>query len=235
MSEIDIGDYVCMSGGKWKGFKGVVEKMKPTFCLVEMKVDKKGQVIHTNTPSKVKRGYMELVEPVPIEMPTMDDCVVVDDVEPTLPKEIFEVIDNEIAKNKGPFLPQAQDKVYDVDSDHEDSNPNDKLTKSLSKHNYYAEIGNLKENVITHENGVKEHALSMDEAYAIRDERDTMKYQLESMVEFQNKACKEIGELKLKCDKLEDELYWKHKEVEDAVNHYEHNKLEKIREILDAS
>lgn len=239
MSEVSVGDYVLISGGKWKGCKGVLEKIKPCFCLVEIKMDRKGNAIHTNKLSKAKVEFVSKCPPDPIEMPTMEDCVVVDNLpdseEPQ--QNLLELIDEKMKENQSQkkitikeepvFLPQAQDdpnKVYEVDSDHEGSNPNQK----------YEAVKTAK-SFMVHENGVKEVALTMDEAYSIRDERDMLKHQVQSMLGFQASACKEIAELKCKLDKVKDELYWKHKELEDACNHYEHNKLEKIREILDAS
>lgn len=87
--------------------------------------------------------------------------------------------------------------------------------------------------IMTHETGVSEPAMTMDDAYCIRDERDKLRLQVQSMLGFQGTACSEIADLQLQVKKLKDELMFKIKECEDAVNHYEHDKLEKIRIILD--
>jgi len=99
MTDINEGDYVRMNGGAYKGWCGVVERMKPTFCIVEFKINKKGETIHTDRQKKCARKFMEVVPPEPMDMPTMDDCMVVDDVDNTLSKTLIEELTETLANN----------------------------------------------------------------------------------------------------------------------------------------
>jgi hypothetical protein len=99
MTEINEGDYIRMNGGAYKGWCGVVERMKPTFCVVEFKINKKGETLHTDRLKKCARKFMEVVPPEPIEMPTMENCVVVDDVEETLPANLIEELEKTLEDN----------------------------------------------------------------------------------------------------------------------------------------
>jgi len=62
----------------------------------------------------------------------------------------------------------------------------------------------------------------MDDAYCIRDERDKLQLQVQSMLGFQGTACSEIADLQLQVKKLKKEL--------EAVSN---DKLLRIKNILD--
>ena len=196
MADLNEGDYICMVGGQYKGWQGVIEKLKPTFCVVEMKLNKKGETIHTDRLKKCARKYMVIKDPDPIEMPSMEDCVVVDDVnaEPILNKTFMEeIISNEtiigespikITEEVSPFLPQEQDK------------PKSSAT-------------------IIHENCVREPALMIDEAFKIRDERD----RLLNVVKYYDSVnipelFRKLSLLEHEVEQLREETKWKGVEID---------------------
>ncbi len=76
--------------------------------------------------------------------------------------------------------------------------------------------------IMIHETGVAEPAMTMDDAYCIRDERDKLQLQVQSMLGFQGTACSEIADLQLQVKKLKKEL--------EAVSN---DKLLRIKNILD--
>lgn len=60
--------------------------------------------------------------------------------------------------------------------------------------------------VVVEPNGVEDVAITMDDAYTLRDERDKLRLQVDSMLSFQANACGEIADLQLQVKKLKDEL-----------------------------
>lgn len=76
--------------------------------------------------------------------------------------------------------------------------------------------------IMIHETGISEPAMTMDDAYCIRDERDKLRLQVQSMLGFQGTACSEIADLQLQVKKLKKEL--------EAVSN---DKLLRIKNILD--
>ena len=62
------------------------------------------------------------------------------------------------------------------------------------------------EKVVIHPNGVEDVAITMDDAYTLRDERDKLRLQVDSMLSFQANACGEIATLQLQVRKLKEEL-----------------------------
>ena len=75
---ISKGSYVDITGGKYKGWCGVIHQMKPKFIMVEMKQNKKKEPVHALRIVKVGRHYVEMGSMPPIEMPSMEDVIVVD-------------------------------------------------------------------------------------------------------------------------------------------------------------
>jgi len=63
-----------------------------------------------------------------------------------------------------------------------------------------------KEPEVIHPNGVEDVPITMDDAYTLRDERDKLRLQVDSMLSFQANACGEIADLQLQVRKLKDEL-----------------------------
>ena len=185
MSELKVDDYVEMTGGKCKKCKGVITGIMKQYVSVRLTYDKKGEALHSQKSNKVKREHIKLIDAPPIEMPTEDDLKPVDTLEPN--KDIFEVIDDKI-KNKEPITTNVSERIEIVE----------KEDKKVVKVNPTA--------TFIDENNVSRPMLSIDDALNIRDENIRLKYQLESMVGFQSKACGEIAELKMTIDKLRDEL-----------------------------
>jgi len=185
MSELKVDDYVEMTGGKCKKCKGVITGIMKQYVSVRLTYDKKGEALHSQKSNKVKREHIKLIDAPPIEMPTEDDLKPVDTLEPN--KDIFEVIDDKI-KNKEPITTNVSESIEIVE----------KEDKKVVKVNPTA--------TFIDENNVSRPMLSIDDALNIRDENIRLKYQLESMVGFQSKACGEIAELKMTIDKLRDEL-----------------------------
>lgn len=60
--------------------------------------------------------------------------------------------------------------------------------------------------VVIQPNGVEDVAITMDDAYTLRDERDKLRLQVDSMLSFQANACGEIADLQLQVRKLKEEL-----------------------------
>jgi hypothetical protein len=75
---IDKGSYVDITGGKYKGWCGIIHQMKPKFIMVEMKQNKKNEPVHALKIVKVGRHYVTMGSMPPIEMPSMEDVIVVD-------------------------------------------------------------------------------------------------------------------------------------------------------------
>jgi len=190
MSELKVDDYVEMSGGKCKKCKGIITGIMKQYVSVRLTYDKKGEALHSQKSNKVKREHIKLIDAPPIEMPTEEDLKPVDSLEPN--KDIFEVIDDKIKENKN------------INVITQEVNPN-LVYEEVTQDNTKVVKVNPTATFID-ENNVSRPMLSIDDALNIRDENIRLKYQLESMVGFQSKACGEIAELKMTIDKLRDEL-----------------------------
>ena len=114
---MEVGNSVRITGGKSKGFEGVVTGLNSVFIMIRFTKDKKNKPLFAETSKKVKRDYIEVIEPPPIEMPKDTDLKHVDILdEPD--KNIFDMIDENIASNT--FLPQNQDPIQEVIEVHEE-------------------------------------------------------------------------------------------------------------------
>jgi len=96
---IKIDDSVKIIGGKSNKCEGVITSLKNVFVLVRITKDKMGKPVFGDKPIKVKKSYLDVIEPPPIEMPTQQDLVVVD-TSNNQEKDIFETIDTVIKENK---------------------------------------------------------------------------------------------------------------------------------------
>ena len=191
-----IDEHVSITGGKSKKCEGILISIKNQFVMVKITKDKKGTPSFSDKPTKVKKEYIEVIAPPPIEMPTEADLKVVDSLEPS--NDIFSVIDKQIDDNINNNTDDNTDDFlnskFEVDSDHENSNPNEIV--ELQKQEQY----------MINENNVKENAITMDDAINYRNNNMMLNLQLESMVGFQSVACKEIAELKMKVKELTEQL-----------------------------
>jgi len=209
MMVLKVDDCVKINGGKSKKCEGVVITLMNTFALVRITKDKKGVAVFGDKPTKVKKEYIEVISPPPIEMPTETDLKQVDSFEPN--KDIFELIDKKVIEGMDM---ESKVEVIEDDSDHENSNPNE-LSQQVKK----VTIG---ESYMINENNVKSPAITMDDAMNLKEENWKMKTQLESMMTFQGEACKEVADLKWIIKDLKEQL-------DDSVR-LEH--LEEVRHIL---
>ena len=191
---IKIDDNVLITGGKSNKCEGIVCDLKNVFCLVRITKDKKGKSVFGDKSIKVKKTYLEVIEPPPIEMPTQEDLVVVD-------KNIFDTIDENIAAS--PFLPQSQDiitsTIEEVHEETGESNPN--LV-------YQEDAKVLAENksILINENNVSCPAPTIDDALNWKRDNEKLNLQLESMMSFQGNACAEIAELQMVIKELKEQL-----------------------------
>ena len=192
---IKIDDNVRISGGKSNKCEAIVCDLKNVFCLVRITKDKHGKSVFGDKSIKVKKTYLEVIEPPPIEMPTQSDCIAVDN------PDIFKIIDENIMAN--PFLPQSQDivtsTIEEVDSDTGESNPN--LV-------YQEDAKVLAENksILINENNVYSPAPTIDDALNWKRDNEKLNLQLESMMSFQGNACAEIAELKMVIKEMKEQL-----------------------------
>jgi hypothetical protein len=190
-----VDDCVRINGGKSKKCEGVVISLMTTFALVRITKDKKGVSVFGDKPTKVKKDYIEVVNPPPMEMPTENDLKVVDSFEPN--KDIFETIDDSLKSNEGHLNWQEDQGVDEADSDHENSNPNElSQTKKVT----------IQDNYMINENNVKIPAITIDDAMNLKEENWKMKSQLDSMMKFQEEACKEVADLKWIIKDLQEQL-----------------------------
>ena len=209
---IKIDDNVRITGGKSNKCEAIVCDLKNVFCLVRITKDKHNKPVFGDKPIKVKKTYLEVIEPPPIEMPTQEDLVVVDN------PDIFKIIDDNIST---PFLPQSQDIVTStIEEVHEEtgeSNPN--LV-------YKEDAKVLAENksILINENGVSSPAPTIDDALNWRRDNEKYALQLESMIGFQSAACAEIAELKMVIKEMKEQLG-------DSVRL---DKLEEIKKLLNS-
>lgn len=212
MQDLKIDDSVKINGGKSKKCEGTVTSLKKVFVLVTLTKDKKGEPMFCDKPIKVKRTYIEVIPPPAIEMPTQNDCVAVDNLEPcltTIQDLENQLVDPHIETNIKIVKVDvpADDDTFKCDSDHENSNPNEKKNVSF----------------MINENNKKVPAITMDDAFNLKRDNEKLNLQLQSMMSFQGNACEEIAELQLQIKELKEQL-------EDTVP--KHN-LEMIRDLLD--
>jgi hypothetical protein len=207
-----VDDCVKIKGGKSKRCEGTIQSLMNTFALVRITKDKKGVAIFGDKPTKVKKEYMEVIKPPPLEMPTQGDLKPVDSLNPV--NDIFDLIDKKLIGGGG--VKEVKETITNVDdpeSDHENSNPNElSQTKKVT----------IQENYMINENNVKSPAITMDDAMNLKEENWKLKTQLESMLAFQGEACKEVSDLKWLIKDLKEQL-------DDSVR-LEH--LEEVRNIL---
>jgi hypothetical protein len=185
-----VDDCVRINGGKSKKCEGVIQSLMNTFALVRITKDKKGAPIFGDKATKVKKEYINVIEPPPLEMPTEDDLKQIDSFEPN--KDIFEIIEQKLQPNNS-----LEEVINEPDSDHENSNPNE-LSQTKK-----ATIG---ESYMINENNVKSPAITMDDALNLKEENWKMKTQLDSMMSFQGEACKEVADLKWIIKDLQEQL-----------------------------
>ena len=191
---IKIDDNVRITGGKSNKCEAIVCDLKNVFCLVRITKDKHNKPVFGDKPIKVKKTYLEVIEPPPIEMPTQSDLVVVDN------PDIFKIIDENIAS---PFLPQSQDIVTStIEEVHEETgeeNPNLVYQED-------AKVLAEQKNVLINENNVYSPAPTIDDALNWKRDNEKLNLQLESMMSFQGNACAEIAELKMVIKELKEQL-----------------------------
>jgi hypothetical protein len=187
-----VDDCVKINGGKSKRCEGKIQSLMNTFALVRITKDKKGVAVFGEKPTKVKKDYIEVISPPPLEMPTQGDLKPVDNLDPN--KDIFELIDKKIIDNN---ITTAVEE--DTGSDHENSNPNE-----LSKQKTKEELAH--QGYMVNEHNVKQPIISIDDAINLKDENWKLKIQLESMMSFQGFASKEVSELKLIIKKQQEQL-----------------------------
>jgi hypothetical protein len=178
-----VDDCVKINGGKSKKCEGVIQSLMNTFALVRITKDKRGVPVFGDKATKVKKEYINVIDPPPLQMPTEDDLKPIDSFEPN--KDIFEILEQNIKTKKS-----LEEVVNESESDHENSNPNE-----LSQQNY-----------MINENNVKSPAITMDDAMNLKEENWKMKTQLDSMMSFQGEACKEVADLKWIIKDLQEQL-----------------------------
>jgi hypothetical protein len=188
---IKVDDCVRINGGKSKKCEGVVQSLMNTFALVRITKDKRGVPVFGDKATKVKKDYIKVIEPPPMEMPTEDDLKQVDSFEPN--KDIFDIMEQNLKPNNS-----LEEVVNESESDHENSNPNE-LSQQVKK-------VTIQENYMINENNVKSPAITMDDALNLKEENWKMKTQLESMMSFQGEACKEVADLKWLIKDLKEQL-----------------------------
>ena len=183
-----IDDSVKIIGGKSKGCVGVITSLKKVFIMVRLSKDKKGEALFADSSKKVKRDYIEIIDPPAIEMPKEENLKYVDNVDDdSLNKDIFKTIDEQIASTQSPFVAQSQDKTVTFTEE----------TEPLDDKKYGHMIN---------ENNVKEPAITIDDAINFRDENTKLIFKMDAMMMFQNKACEEIANLKFEIKQLKEQL-----------------------------
>ena len=191
---MEVGNSVRITGGKSKGFEGVVTGLNSVFIMIRFTKDKKNKPLFAETSKKVKRDYIEVIEPPPIEMPKDTDLKHVDILdEPD--KNIFDMIDENIASNT--FLPQNQDPIQEVIEVHEEV----KVIKKDEDEDKYKKYGHM-----INENNVKEPAITIDDAINYRNDNQKLTFKMDAMCMFQNKACSEIADLRFEIKELKEQL-----------------------------
>jgi len=201
-------DCVKMVGGKCKGCEGVIVKVMKLFCSVRLTKDKKGTPVFSDKPNKVKREHIVIIPPPAIEMPSSDNLKAVDDLEP-LSNIIDEIDAKLINESKSQNVTTLIEEVTNQET-------------GESKHTA----------TLIDEHGCRSDLPSIDDAINLRDENARLKLQIESLISWQTHASSECAKYRKDYDDIKNQLMIKTKECEDAVNYYQHEKLEKIRDIL---
>ena len=225
MSEIKVvkiystDDCVKMVGGKCKGCEGVIVKVMKLFCSVRLTKDKKGNPVFSDKPNKVKREHIVIIPPPAIEMPSSDNLKAVDNLEP-LSNLIDEIDAKLINESKSQNVTTLIEEVTNEETG--ESNPNF-VYEETPKHTA----------ILVDEHGCRSNLPSIDDAINLRDENQRLKLQIESLISWQTHASSECAKYRKDYDDIKNQLMIKTKECEDCVNYYQHEKLEKIRNILD--
>ena len=107
---VKIDDSVKIIGGKSNKCEGIITSLKNVFVLVRITKDKMGKPVFGDKPIKVKKSYLDVIEPPPIEMPTQEDLVVVD-TSNNQEKDIFETIDTAIKENKKVTITEVVEEI----------------------------------------------------------------------------------------------------------------------------
>jgi len=188
---IKVDDCVRINGGKSKKCEGTIQSLMNTFALVRITKDKRGVPVFGDKATKVKKDYIKVIEPPPMEMPTEDDLKPVDSFEPN--KDIFDIMEQNLKPKNS-----IDEVVNESESDHENSNPNE-LSQQVKK-------VTIQENYMINENNVKSPAITLDDAINLKEENWKLNVQLESMMSFQGFASKEVSELKLIIKKQQEQL-----------------------------
>jgi hypothetical protein len=197
-----IDDSVKIIGGKSKGCVGVITSLKKVFIMVRLTKDKKGEALFADSSKKVKRDYIEIIDPPAIEMPKEENLKYVDNVDDdSLNKDIFKTIDEQIASTQSPFVAQSQDKTV---SFKEETEPLDKDENTFTIYPPNEHPKPL--SYMVNENNVKEPAITIDDAINYRDENTKLIFKMDAMMMFQNKACEEISNLKFELKQLKEQL-----------------------------
>lgn len=198
-----VDDSIRVNGGKSKKCEGTIVSVMKSFALVRISKDKKGVAVFSEIPTKVKKDYIEVISPPPMEMPTDNDLKYVDTLEPN--KDIFETIDKAIVSNNISSVVACETEEDSI-SDHENSNPNE-----LSKQGY-----------MVNENNVKQPIITMDDAMNLKEENWKLKTQLESMISCQGDWVK-----------LEADLLWTIKDLKEQLDDSVRKEyIEELKEII---
>ena len=177
---VKIDDSVKIIGGKSNKCEGVITSLKNVFVLVRITKDKMGKPVFGDKPIKVKKSYLEVIEPPPIEMPTQEDLVVVDTPN-NQEKDIFETIDKVIKENKKVTIKEVVEEI-------KESKPY------------------VPPSVLVNENNVASPTPTIDDALNWQKDNQKLNLQLQSMLGFQMSACSEIADLKMRINELKEQL-----------------------------
>ena len=183
---VKIDDSVKIIGGKSNKCEGIITSLKNVFVLVRITKDKMGKPVFGDKPIKVKKSYLDVIEPPPIEMPTQEDLVVVDTPN-NQEKDIFETIDNIVSN---PFVKQNQDKKVTIKEEVEEIKEKPYVPPS----------------VLVNENNVASPTPTIDDALNWKKDNQKLNLQLQSMLGFQMAACSEIADLKMRINELKEQL-----------------------------
>jgi len=174
---VKIDDSVKIIGGKSNKCEGIITSLKNVFVLVRITKDKMGKPVFGDKPIKVKKSYLDVIEPPPIEMPTQEDLVVVD-TSNNQEKDIFETIDTAMKENKKVTITEVVEEIKEEP----------------------------KPSFLINENNVKEPAPTIDDALNWKRDNQKLNLQLQSMLGFQTAACSEIADLKMTINELKEQL-----------------------------
>ena len=177
---IKIDDSVKIIGGKSNKCEGVITSLKNVFVLVRITKDKMGKPVFGDKPIKVKKSYLDVIEPPPIEMPTQQDLVVVD-TSNNQEKDIFETIDTIIKENKKVTIKE--------------------VVEEIKEQKPY-----IPPSVLINENNVASRSPTIDDALNWKKDNQKLNLQLQSMLGFQTAACSEIADLKMTINELKEQL-----------------------------